>query len=132
MSTLAKRVMIAAAAAWVAGGITFGIWAFASWLATPSPQPTISQDWHDGYSDPWSDLNNGEDGYPWGKYSCVTDWDGQITGIPQSAGFSNGGPSSSVIITYADQDTHSAAGNAWMAGCRAGLAAIEKRYALPK
>lgn len=113
--------------------VAFGCWgisAWVSWLTTPDPL-TYHQAYLDGFANGLSDRPsilqwNGMSHYnathpPWGSHSCVTDWDGQYTGDSGGAGFSNGGPTPTRLITYADQNTHTRLGNAWMRGCRAAL-----------
>jgi hypothetical protein len=113
-----KQVVIILSVLAAVFGASYGIYCLASWIATPVPQPTAGQAWHEGFADAWSDQ--GFTDPPWGKMDCVTDWNGQ-GGFGETGGFSNGGPPVTHPITYTDQNTHSRLGNAWMAGCRAGL-----------
>lgn len=108
----------------VVSGAIFGIYCFISWTTTPTPPLTPATAYHEGYLDGLSDQ--GYTHYPFGKYSCVSDWNtnaGANIASPsgQSAGFSNGGPSSHILITLKNENTHSVVGNAWMAGCQAAL-----------
>lgn len=129
---LAKITAVAA----IAGALGFGIAMLVMWIWPPM---TTAQAYKDGYADGFS--TEGYQNFPFGKWTCVNDWNAVVTGFDHNQsnqfevtggiaglGFVQGGPPATKLITMSNQDTGTVLGNAWMAGCRAGLAALGSGY----
>lgn len=111
-------------------GFGFGIGSLVSWIWPPM---TATQAYNDGYADGISNGTTTQ--WPFGKWTCVSDWNAEVTGFAQSKsdvyavdgglyaiGFAQGGPPATHLISMSNQDTGTALGNDWMRGCRTGLA----------